>query len=119
MTIQILKAIKQCAPTKLFIMLYKVVLTFEIEDATLKLLQFFTLRIKQVITFKARRLQGTSCTVAQFFLDTIFFMIRTPYSLYIFHCRDYYVVLSFFYSELRVDIFEQTPVYGFFRLLGK
>jgi len=31
---------------------------------------------------------------------------------------DYYVVLSLFYSELRVDIFEQTPVYGFFRLLG-
>ena len=25
---------------------------------------------------------GSSCTVAQFFLDTIFFMIRTPYSLY-------------------------------------
>ena len=82
MTIQILKAIEQCTPTKLFIMLYKVVLTFEIEDDTLKLLQFFTLRIKQIITSKAGRLQGTSCTVAQFFVDTIFFMIRTPYSLY-------------------------------------
>ena len=82
MTIHILKAIEQYAPTKLFIMLYKVVLTFEIEDDMLKLLQFFTLRIKQIITSKARRLQGTSCTVAQFFLDTIFFMIRFPYSLY-------------------------------------
>ena len=35
------------------------------------------------------------------------------------HFRDYYVVLSFFYSELSVDILEQTPAFGFFRLLGK
>ena len=55
-TIQILKAIEQRAPAKLFVMLYKVVLTFEIEDDALKLLQFFTLRIKQIITSKARRL---------------------------------------------------------------
>lgn len=55
-TIQILKSIEQYAPAKLFVMLYKVVLTFEIEDDALKLLQFFTLRIKQIITSKARRL---------------------------------------------------------------
>ena len=82
MTIQILKAIEQCAPMELFIMLYKVVLIFEIEDDTLRLLQFFTLRIRQIITSKVRRLLGASCTVVQFFLDTKFFMSRTPYSLY-------------------------------------
>jgi len=31
---------------------------------------------------------------------------------------DYYVVLSLYFSELRIDIFEQTPSYGFFRLVG-
>ena len=29
------------------------------------------------------------------------------------------MVLSFFFSELRIDVFEQTPSYGFFRLVGK
>ena len=29
------------------------------------------------------------------------------------------MVLSLFFSELRIDIFEQTPSYGFFRLVGK
>lgn len=32
---------------------------------------------------------------------------------------DYYVVLSVYYSELKVDVLEQTPVFGFFRLLGE
>lgn len=29
------------------------------------------------------------------------------------------MVLSLFFSELRIDVFEQTPSYGFFRLVGK
>lgn len=32
---------------------------------------------------------------------------------------DYYVVLTVYYSELKVDVLEQTPVFGFFRLLGE
>lgn len=28
------------------------------------------------------------------------------------------MVLKFFYSELRIDVFEQTPSYGFFKLVG-
>lgn len=28
-------------------------------------------------------------------------------------------MLKFFFSELRIDVFEQTPSYGFFKLVGK
>lgn len=32
---------------------------------------------------------------------------------------DYYVVLSLYYSELKVEVVEQTPSFGFFSLLGE
>ena len=33
--------------------------------------------------------------------------------------RENYVVLSIFYSEVQMEVVQQDPAYGFFRLVGK